>query len=158
MKSLLSCILCLVPLFLVAQQIDGDRKSFLDEGIKAPNIHHIGDAWLNFLIEADSSFNKNITQATFSANSTLDWHKHSTDQVIIVLDGKGYYQERGHDPILMKKGDVIKCSKETEHWHTSSKNSAVSYLAIYGPQPTIWTEKLTQEYYDEIAKILEGID
>ena len=49
-----------------------------------------------------------------------------------MVDGAGYYQERGKDPILMKAGDVIQCAKDTEHWHASSKYPDVTYLAIYG--------------------------
>jgi quercetin dioxygenase-like cupin family protein len=128
----------------------------MDDGIKAPNTHHIGEAWLNFLVEADDDFEYNITQATFSANSTLDWHKHSTAQVLIVVEGKGYYQERDKDPVVMKKGDVVRCEKNTEHWHTSSADSKVSYIAIYGSSPTIWTEKLTKEYYDSVAQKLKN--
>lgn len=103
-------------------------------------------------LQADDDVQYNITKATFRANSTLDWHKHSTAQVLIVLEGEGYYQERGKEPVVIKKGDVIKCNKDTEHWHTSSKKHSVTYLAIYGgSQPTTWTEKLTQEYYDSVA-------
>ena len=55
----------------------------------------------------------------------------------------------------MKAGDVIKCDKEIEHWHTSTKVSDVTYLAIYGgTQPTTWTEVLSQEYYDIVAQKL----
>lgn len=97
----------------------------------------------------------NITKATFRANSTLDWHKHESVQVLIIVDGEGYYQERGKEPIIMKQGDVIKCDRETEHWHTSTKDRDVTYLAIYGgTQPTTWTEVLTQAYYDEVAQKL----
>ena len=57
----------------------------------------------------------------------------------------------------IKEGDVITCPKETEHWHTASKESDVTYLAIYGgAQPTTWTEVLTQAYYDSIAEKLAG--
>jgi quercetin dioxygenase-like cupin family protein len=128
----------------------------LNEGAKAPNTHHTGDAWLNFLLQADGNFNYNITQATFSANSTLDWHKHGTPQVIIIVEGEGYYQERGKEPIILKKGDVIKCEKGTEHWHTSTAESKVSYIAIYGSEPTVWTEKLTQEHYNSVAQKLKN--
>ena len=39
--------------------------------------------------------------------------------------------------MILKKGDVIKCAKETEQWHSSTKESDVTYLAIYGgSQPT----------------------
>ena len=128
----------------------------MDEGMKAPNTHHNGDAWLNFLTEADNDFNYNITQATFSSGSTLDWHKHTTDQVLIVVKGIGYYQERGKEPIFIRQGDVIRCEKNIEHWHTSSAENMVSYIAIYGSEPTEWTEKLTQEYYDGVTDLLKN--
>ncbi len=87
---------------------------------------------------------------------TLDWHSHSTAQVIIIVDGEAYYQERGKEPIIFKEGDVIKCDKETEHWHSSTKYSDLTYLAFYvGGKPTSWTEVLTQEYYDRVAKMLQ---
>lgn len=128
----------------------------MDEGTKAPNTHYIGEAWLNRLLSADEDLAYNITKATFKANSTLDWHKHSSPQVLIIVEGEGYYQERGKDPIRMKAGDVIKCNKETEHWHSSSKESDVTYLALYGgTQPTTWTEVLSQEDYDSVAEKLK---
>ena len=149
-------LIVLLPLFAFAQDKDYNISSYLDEGTKAPNTHHIGDAWLNFLVQGDGDFEYNITQATFSANSTLDWHKHATAQVLIVVEGEGYYQERGKEAVVMKKGDVVKCPKDTEHWHTSSAHSKVSYIAIYGSSPTEWTEKLTKEYYDSVAEKLKG--
>ena len=126
----------------------------MDEGFKAQNTHHLGDAWLNFLVKAEDDFNYNITQATFNANSTLDWHKHTTPQVIIIIEGEGYYQERGKAAIILKKGDVIKCEKDIEHWHSSTADKNVSYIAIYGSEPTVWTEKLTRDYYEGVAKEL----
>ncbi|WP_224487876.1 cupin domain-containing protein [Robertkochia flava] len=151
MKRLICFLSLILPLFLTAQNTAYTIKSYSDEGVKAPNTHHEGDAWLNFLIEADNAFPNNITQATFAANATLDWHKHSSPQIIIVVEGKGYYQERGKEAIIMKKGDVIRCEENTEHWHTSSADSMVSYIAVYGSEPTVWTEKLTREYYDKVA-------
>ncbi len=156
MKKAAFLLLALMPILSFAQSSEYSVSSFNDEGTKAPNTHYIGEAWLNSLLRAEGDLNYNITKATFRANSTLDWHKHTTPQVIIVVDGTGYYQERGKDPILMKEGDVIKCDKDIEHWHSSSKEKDVTYLAIYGgTQPTIWTEVLTQEYYDSIAEGLK---
>jgi len=156
MKKAAGILWIIFPLLVYSQNSEYTVNSYLNEGFKAPNTHHIGDAWLNFLLEAEDDFNYNITQATFSPNSTLDWHKHTTPQVLIIIEGKGYYQERGKEPIILRKGDVIKCKKDTEHWHTSTANSMVSYIAIYGSEPTVWTEKLTQEYYDEVAKKLKS--
>ena len=152
MKNILLTLFIVVPTCLFAQNADYPVSSYLTEGTKAPNTHYIGEAWLNPIIHDDNEVGYNITKATFKANSTLDWHTHSKVQVLIIVEGEAYYQERGKDPVILKKGDIIKCPKETEHWHTSTKNSDVTYLALYGGEnPTTWTEVLTQEYYDKIA-------
>ena len=54
---------------------------------------------------------------------------------------------------MIKEGDIIKCASNTEHWHASSKEQDVTYLAIYKGE-TEWTNVLTQEAYDEIAELL----
>ncbi|MFM9076330.1 MAG: cupin domain-containing protein, partial [Bacteroidota bacterium] len=129
----------------------------LSQGPKAPNTHYIGEAWLSGVLQADEDLPYNITKATFRANSTLDWHKHGSVQVLIIVDGEAYYQERGKEPVVLKSGDVIKCKKDTEHWHSSTKQKDVTYLALYGgAQPTIWTEVLIQEHYDSVARKLNG--
>lgn len=157
MKAFTFLLLGFMPFLGIAQKSDYTISSFLEDGAKAPNIHYIGEAWLSNLLHVEGELNYHISKATFRANSTLDWHKHATSQVLIILEGEGFYQERGKVPVILKKGDLIKCDKDVEHWHTSTKQSAVTYLAIYGgAQPTTWTEKLTQEYYDSIAEKLSG--
>ena len=142
MKSFLIVFITLFSLGTYAQTSEYKLSSYFEEGFKAPNVNYIGEAWLNPLIRSDESLSFNITKATFKANSTLNWHKHTAPQVLIIVAGKGYYQERGKDPVTMKVGDVITCDKETEHWHASSKDQDVTYLAIYSGE-TIWTEVLS---------------
>ena len=157
MKKATYLLLVVLPFIGFAQSSEYNVTSFKDKGVKAPNTHYIGEAWLNPLVRSDNELNYNITKATFRANSTLDWHKHTTPQVIIVVDGTGYYQERGKEPVIMKTGDVIRCEKDIEHWHSSSKESDVTYMAIYGGDPpTVWTEVLSQEYYDAVAVKLKN--
>lgn len=157
MKNLVFTLFIIAPLNLFAQSSDYNVSSYLTQGTKAPNTHYIGEAWLNPIIHDDPELGYNITKATFRANSTLDWHKHSSIQVLIIVDGEAYYQERGKEPVILKEGDVIKCEKDTEHWHSSTKEKDVTYLAFYdGGQPTTWTEVLTQEYYDQVAEKLKS--
>lgn len=152
MKKLIATLLIIVPILGISQEDIYGITSFHDEGMKAPNTHYIGEAWLKGVLEVEGDLNFHITKAHFKANSTLDWHKHGSTQVLIYVTGAGYYQERGKDPIILKAGDVIKCEKDIEHWHSSSKESDVTYLAIYGgATPTVWTEVLTQEDYDAVA-------
>lgn len=156
MKKYIFLLIAIIPLTALTQKTEYVVSSYLTEGTKAPNTHYIGEAWLNNLLPPDSALNYNITKATFRANSTLDWHKHGSVQILIVVDGEAYYQERGKEPVILQRGDVIKCNKDTEHWHSSTKHTSVTYLAIYGgTQPTTWTEKLTQEYYDSVAQKLQ---
>ncbi|MCM4167570.1 Acireductone dioxygenase [Arenibacter antarcticus] len=156
MKNLIVTLLLIVPVCVFAQQDVYAISSYLDEGMKAPNTHYIGEAWLNGVLEVEGDLNFHMTKATFKANSTLDWHKHASTQVLVYVDGEGYYQEKGKDPIILKAGDILKCEKDTEHWHSSTKESDVTYLAIYGgEQPTTWTEVVSQEYYDSVAEKLK---
>jgi len=150
MKKILFALLMFASLNSFAQNTDYNLSSYLDEGLKAPNTNYMGEAWLNALIRADETLPYNLTKATFKANSTLNWHKHNDQQVLIVVDGEGYYQEKGKQPIRIKVGDVLICAPDTEHWHSSSKESDVTYLAIYRGE-TKWTEVLTQESYDQVA-------
>lgn len=157
MKQSILVLLSLVSFMGFSQDSKYPISSYCTEGTKAPNTHYIGEAWLNALIHNDADLGYNITKATFKANSTLDWHKHSTPQVLIVVEGEAYYQERGKEAVVLKEGDIIKCEKDLEHWHSSTKESDVTYLALYGGgQPTVWTEVVTQEYYDKVAEKLKS--
>ncbi|MCL6274299.1 cupin domain-containing protein [Muricauda sp. 2012CJ35-5] len=155
MRNLIYCLLVLGHLIIKAQNSEYAISSYQTEGTKAPNTHYLGEAWLNAIIHDDADLGYSITKATFKANSTLDWHKHSSPQVLIIIEGEAYYQERGKRAIVLKEGDIIKCQSDIEHWHSSTKNSNVTYLALYGgDKPTIWTEVLTREYYNKVAESL----
>ncbi|QCW98984.1 cupin domain-containing protein [Aggregatimonas sangjinii] len=155
MKNALVLLLALASTAVFSQNTEYEVSSYLSEGSKAPNTHYIGEAWLNAIIHDDQELGYNITKATFKANSTLDWHKHASVQVLIIVDGEAYYQEKGNEPVILKEGDVIKCAKDTEHWHSSTKFSDVTYLALYGGEaPTTWTEVVSQDYYDAVAEKL----
>jgi quercetin dioxygenase-like cupin family protein len=157
MKKYLISLLTILPVLGFSQNAEYKISSYKVEGMKAPNTHYLGEAWLNSIIQASGDLNYNITKATFKANSTLDWHKHATPQTLIIVEGQGYYQERGKEPIIIKLGDILICDKDIEHWHSSSKEKDVTYLAIYGGiEPTTWTEVLSQDYYNSVAHKLKN--
>jgi quercetin dioxygenase-like cupin family protein len=155
MKSIILLAFTLFSMSIFSQTNEYEVSSYLVEGFKAPNTNYLGEAWLNPLIRSDESLSYNLTKATFKANSTLNWHKHTDQQVLIIVSGKGYYQEKGKQPIVIKEGDVLTCTANTEHWHASSKEQDVTYLAIYKGE-TEWTEVLTQEAYDKVSGLLDN--
>ena len=114
-------------------------------------MHHIGDIRLYHPSRADADFDYNLAVATSAPGSYLNWHRHPAGQQLIVTEGEGYYQQRGQAPLLMRKGDVIKCKPGVEHWHGATPERGVTYLAISGNQRTRWGEELTAKAYAAVA-------
>lgn len=137
-------------LAMLSVPVMAQDESILPKGEKAPNVHHTGDVWLNHVSDADSTFNYNVTLATFAPGAKLDWHMHPGGQQLIITEGTGYYQERGKPVQVVSKGDVVKCLPGVEHWHAATPDRSVAYLAITANQPTEWLEEVTEEVYNSI--------
>ena len=129
---------------------DDNSKSLFPKGEKAPNVHHTGTVWLSELSEADSDFNYNVTYATFAPGAKLNWHTHPGGQILMITEGAGYYQERGEPIKIVRKGDVIKCLPNVEHWHASTPKDKFSYMATTNNHPkgrTLWLEPVSEKEY-----------
>lgn len=72
-----------------------------------------------------------INHLVFAPNSRNTWHIHpDAEQVLLILDGEGYYQEEGQEVIRIKKGDVIRTPANVKHWHGSTSESRLVHLSI----------------------------
>lgn len=119
-------------------------------GEKAPNLHHTGDVWLSHLSAGDSIFDYNVAVAKFEKGAKLDWHKHPKGQHLLIIEGEGLYQERDKPIQVVKKGEIVKCQPDVEHWHAATHESGVTYIAITGNQKTVWFEKIPQKIFENI--------
>ena len=137
-------------LALVAISFLNAQESVFAKGNLAPNVHHKGDVWLSHLTQADETFGYHIAQAVSAPGAFLNWHVHPDGQQLLITNGIGYYQEKGKEVQVIHAGDVVKCLPNVEHWHGATPNSPVTYLAISGKTPTVWTNELTQAEYDAI--------
>ncbi|WP_240531708.1 DUF4440 domain-containing protein [Maribacter sp. 4G9] len=126
------------------------QEAIFPMGAKAKNVHHSGDIWLAHVVDTDKTFKHNVAQAVSAPGAFLNWHLHPDGQQLLVTNGVGFYQEKGKEVQVMRAGDVIKCPPNVEHWHGATPKSAVTYLAIGGPTPTIWTDELSVEDYNNI--------
>lgn len=120
------------------------------KGVKAPSNNFIGTAWVNMVVLASDGLDCSTGVVTFEPGSRTAWHRHPGGQILLITEGKGYYQERGKSIQIMQKGDVIKCIPGTEHWHGASPDSKVTHIAI-GPNSkmgsAVWLEKVTEQEY-----------
>ena len=72
-----------------------------------------------------------INHLVFAPNSRNTWHIHpDAEQVLLILDGEGYYQEEGQEVIRIKKGDVIRTPANVKHWHGATSENRLVHLSI----------------------------
>lgn len=98
-----------------------------------------------------------IANVTFEPSCRNNWHiHHSTNgggQILICVEGEGWYQEEGKKPQSLKVGDVITIPANVKHWHGAKKDSWFSHLAIEVPGENSnneWCEKVTDEEYEKL--------
>jgi len=116
-------------------------------GEKAENVHHVGVVWRSQLVSADTVFSYGVSEVAYEPGARLDWHKHPGGQILLITEGTGFYQERGKPKQTIRKGDIIKCQPGVEHWHGSTPQSGITYIATTPSQngPTVWLNRVTDQ-------------
>ncbi|MDN3655453.1 carboxymuconolactone decarboxylase family protein [Ferruginibacter paludis] len=119
-------------------------------GEKITNDNFIGTAWLNQLIQSDSINNIQVGNVTFEKGARTKWHYHPGGQILLALDGVGYYQEKGRAKRMLHKGDVVKCAANVPHWHGASPGDKFIQVAITDPKngATVWLEAVGEPEYN----------
>ncbi|WP_316838488.1 cupin domain-containing protein [Pedobacter gandavensis] len=124
------------------------------QGDKNTNDNFKGEVWVKSLVDADSLNETAVGNVTFAPGARSKWHLHPAGQIILAIDGKGYYQEEGQAKKILRKGDVVKCPPNVPHWHGASEDTAFVQVAITGRQngATKWLQSVTEEAYHAAAK------
>ena len=65
--------------------------------------------------------------------SENSWHTHAGIQILIVIDGCGYYQEKGKSIQVLCRGDVVFVLPNVEHWHVADLKSEFTDVSISCP-------------------------
>ena len=129
-------------------------------GMGEPNTafakYFIGNSYLKPL-------NKPGESAVFLANVTFEpgcrnnWHIHrSTNgggQILICVEGEGWYQEEGKEAQSLKPGDVVTIPANVKHWHGAKKDFWFSHIAVEVPGANTsneWLEPVTDEEYNKL--------
>ena len=105
---------------------------------------------MNAIVQQVDSFGFTAGDVTFEPGASSDWHIHPNGQVLLVTNGKGYYQEKGSPLKIIYKGDVIKYPSGVEHWHGASPDVEMSHIAASGnfeKGSVIWLKKVTDQEY-----------
>lgn len=152
-KYILPSIIVLVFLTACNNPKTGDSKQqtrlIFPQGKKITNNNFTGTAYLQTLVAADSLNSISVGNVTFEPGARSKWHSHPAGQILLVIDGVGYYQEKGQPKKILRKGDVIKCPPNIPHWHGASADTAFVQVAITGREKgeTVWLNAVTDEEY-----------
>ncbi len=123
------------------------------KGDKITNNNFTGTAWLQMLVNNDSTYSTTIGNVTFEPGARTNWHKHPGGQILLVTDGTGFYQEKGKPAQLIRKGDVVKIPPDTEHWHGAGPSNSLTHIAI-SPNTdkgsVVWLQPVTDGEYSKI--------
>ena len=127
----------------------GVENLIFSKGEKITSHNFTGNVWLNNLVQADSINQNAVGSVTFEPGARTKWHSHPSGQIILALDGVGYYQEKGSPKVVVKKGEVIKCPADIPHWHGDSVDAKFIQVVITGREKgeTIWLEPVSEEDY-----------
>ncbi|WP_370810330.1 carboxymuconolactone decarboxylase family protein [Roseburia hominis] len=128
-------------------------------GMGEPNVSYakyfIGQSYLKPLTDPkETVFIANIT---FEPGCRNNWHIHHADkgggQLLICVDGEGWYQEEGKPAQNLKPGDVVTIPPEVKHWHGAKKDCWFSHLAVEVPGENTsneWCEPVTDQEYQQL--------
>ncbi|GGB25519.1 cupin domain-containing carboxymuconolactone decarboxylase family protein [Puia dinghuensis] len=131
-------------------QSQGDSGALYTKGEKINSPNFTGSVWVNRITGPQNGVNCTVGCVSFEPGARTNWHSHPGGQILIVIEGTGYYQEEGKPRRIIRKGDVITCSPNVVHWHGASADTSMTHIAI-GPDaakgPAVWLKKVTDEEY-----------
>jgi quercetin dioxygenase-like cupin family protein len=106
------------------------QQAIFPKGKQGPAENFTGKAFNYGLLENDTTYNTVVGNVLFEPGARSNWHKHPAGQILIITAGVGYHQQKGKPIEIMRKGDVVKCPPNVEHWHGASPDSSLHQMYI----------------------------
>jgi quercetin dioxygenase-like cupin family protein len=136
-----------------AQQQDNtpENEAIFAKGELGSEENFTGNAWHTPLVENDSLFTTLAGNVAFEAGARSNWHSHPAGQILLVTAGKGYHQVDGEPKEIIRKGDVVQCPPNVNHWHGASADSSMTHIYIIpNTEKGIveWGDPVTDEEFD----------
>ena len=128
-------------------------------GMGEPNVnfakYFIGNSYLKQLAKTENGIG--FANVTFEPRCRNNWHIHKAEkgggQVLICVEGEGWYQEEGKTAQSLKVGDIVVIPANVKHWHGAKANCWFSHIAVEIPGENAsneWLEPVTDEEYDKL--------
>ena len=116
--------------------------------------YFIGQSYLAMLTQLNGV---GVANVTFEPDCRNNWHIHHGDkgggQILLVIGGRGWYQEWGKEAQELHAGDVVAIPVGVKHWHGAAQNSWFAHVAIEVPGENTsneWLEAVSEEAYKKL--------
>lgn len=130
-----------------------NQNTIFARGDKTSAEYFTGTSFLNVLVPKDETETYTIGNVEFEPGCRTNWHTHPAGQILLVIEGKGYYQEKNKPARLLEKGDVVVIPSDIEHWHGARHDSSFTHIAISNITDigaVTWLSPVTNEEYDSV--------
>jgi quercetin dioxygenase-like cupin family protein len=110
-----------------------------------------GGVWVKRFVSPADSLDCIVSLVTFEPGVRTNWHTHPGGQILMVVEGTGYYQEKGKPRQIIHKGDLVKCPPGVTHWHGAAPNGEFAHLVVAPDAEkgeVTWLQKVTEEEYN----------
>ena len=127
-----------------------NQNAIFPKGEKTSADYFTGTAWLKILVPQDETGSYAIGNVVFEPGCRNNWHTHPAGQILLVTDGKGYYQEKGKPARLLTRGDVVVIPSHVEHWHGAAHDSSFTHIVVTNNTKegaVEWLSPVTDEEY-----------
>jgi quercetin dioxygenase-like cupin family protein len=92
----------------------------------------IGDVRGQNLVAEGDAPSQRVTAITFLDGARNQWHRHSTEQVLVVTHGEGIIADASGERTI-RPGDVVLIQPGELHWHGAKPGHDLTHLAILLP-------------------------
>ena len=148
--------------FCMAKEVyaDGDAEAHGSIfGLGEPNTayakYFTGSSYLKPLtVPGETVFLANVS---FEPGCRNNWHIHHASsgggQILICVDGEGWYQEEGKEAVSLTPGMVVTIPANVKHWHGAKAGSWFSHIAVEVPGSDCsneWCEPVSDEWYNAL--------
>lgn len=125
-------------------------------GLGEPNTayarYFVGNSYVKPLTNPEETvFMANVS---FEPGCRNNWHIHHASkgggQILLCIDGIGWYQEWEKTPQKLLPGDVVVIPAGVKHWHGAAKDSWFSHIAVEVSGENTsneWLEAVSEEEY-----------
>jgi len=110
---------------VVAQNVgEGERQS--------DPLMFVGDVRRQQLVSEFDAPSQRVSSVSFIDGARNNWHRHSTEQVLVVTHGDGIVADANGEKRI-KVGDIVLVQPNERHWHGASPGQDMTHLAILLP-------------------------